>query len=1099
MAIRIVRNDAGNCINFFNSSNPTYWNSCLEGQINEDNPNNVDVINKVRTVEQGSVVYEFYNLPYTDFVDKDENAFENASECAQYITDNANVLTNQGTFVFSQTDTLDAQREDTNTTVLFSNGDIYAVNSLQAVAADNGTITIRTIRGNKDVYQNIRHYNVTVQDGAVVMQSLSAAVDRLNEVLSGSAVGSDGGSASSGGVTQSADGNWTIYGDRITFSGDVYNSTREVGNFDTSNGMYSDEVISQEGEYFQWVQNGGFNDAGSGFTIGLFDETTYDVAALDEDVAGNAVKNVLRLRVKNTPFVFSDPDSTYGKLLENGFGSDIENATTFRMGLDSENRAYLAYLDSNSVPVNIARTETALADGTELRLNVIMPLQNELDGIGAFTVNTLDPAPALTWHYIESPDGVFHYPLFTSAEQANYVDEAYGTASTGNGSSHQEVFVDEQPTSQIWFMPDTYAFEDESSAPAALTGVVWNEITTGPDSDYVPAAFPDTTLTVDENASINYQIKPAGDSAAYNVSGIPTGLAFNSYGYLVGNAPEVADNNVNNPSDTFTITVTKANDYGSSVGTLTLVVNNLTQPATAITGFTWDNTSTTLVDADTMGEGSVVTIDETLESGKRFVMDEAWVETNVLPNLLADGDEFIIGVASSTADWTSVATSDFDFYMSWRRNASNQIISTLANSSTTDVLTINSLTDAFYDYGFEVNGTDVYIIACNVGDLNSEPSIADGGSFARSKTESSYSGTFPLTLTMATISAEAGLSTTGISEIDTPAAPTTLTNWTKALDFSGSSERAQQVASSTLSNAIYMGGLSTTVPAPANSSNTTAYSTGRPFATAIVFSIDGNSSNQHIWNLGEGAGSTDDNIFLRLDANRRLWFGWGRSGALNEMIIRPANAAPNWTATVGNWYGIYIAHNGTRLGGSAATGAALADCFDIRIMSSSNNWGTVGNSDTNISVQGNWTSGSTGGRMDRQFAGDFTIGGRGSNRNFHGKVASMVITSLKLNTAMPNTAEIEMMITDPMQWLQDYKVGNTYRNSANNNQSNTFTIGNSTSGWATQVWLMGDGTNDSYSNMIRNQVQVNDQNYTKLDMISMQSNDIQTVSVTGLS
>ena len=184
MAIRIVRNDAGNCINFFNSSNPTYWNSCLEGQINEDNPNNVDVINKVRTVEQGSVVYEFYNLPYTDFVDKDENAFENASECAQYITDNANVLTNQGTFVFSQTDTLDAQREDTNTTVLFSNGDIYAVNSLQAVAADNGTITIRTIRGNKDVYQNIRHYNVTVENGAVVMQSLSAAVDRLLDLHS---------------------------------------------------------------------------------------------------------------------------------------------------------------------------------------------------------------------------------------------------------------------------------------------------------------------------------------------------------------------------------------------------------------------------------------------------------------------------------------------------------------------------------------------------------------------------------------------------------------------------------------------------------------------------------------------------------------------------------------------------------------------------------------------------------------------------------------------------------------------------------------------------------------------------------------------------
>jgi hypothetical protein len=45
---------------------------------------------------------------------------------------------------------------------------------------------------------------------------------------------------------------------------------------------------------------------------------------------------------------------------------------------------------------------------------------------------------------------------------------------------------------------------------------------------------------------------------------------------------------------------------------------------------------------------------------------------------------------------------------------------------------------------------------------------------------------------------------------------------------------------------------------------------------------------------------------------------------------------------------------------------------------------------------------------------------------------------------------------------------------------------------------MGDGTSDSYSNMIRNQVQPSDQNYTKLNLISMVSNDIETVSIPGL-
>ena len=46
---------------------------------------------------------------------------------------------------------------------------------------------------------------------------------------------------------------------------------------------------------------------------------------------------------------------------------------------------------------------------------------------------------------------------------------------------------------------------------------------------------------------------------------------------------------------------------------------------------------------------------------------------------------------------------------------------------------------------------------------------------------------------------------------------------------------------------------------------------------------------------------------------------------------------------------------------------------------------------------------------------------------------------------------------------------------------------------------MGDGENDSYSNMIRNYIQPLDQNYTKLNMVSMVSNDIQNVNINGLT
>ena len=113
----------------------------------------------------------------------------------------------------------------------------------------------------------------------------------------------------------------------------------------------------------------------------------------------------------------------------------------------------------------------------------------------------------------------------------------------------------------------------------------------------------------------------------------------------------------------------------------------------------------------------------------------------------------------------------------------------------------------------------------------------------------------------------------------------------------------------------------------------------------------------------------------------------------------------------------------------------------------------------------------------------------------------MVVTTLRLNQPMPTNAEIELMITDPVKWLSDYKHGNSFRVAYAQNEQ-TFVNGatyQSNSVTATQVWLMGDGTNDSYSNMIRNQVMSLDQNYTKLQLNSMVSNDIETVNINGLT
>ena len=49
------------------------------------------------------------------------------------------------------------------------------------------------------------------------------------------------------------------------------------------------------------------------------------------------------------------------------------------------------------------------------------------------------------------------------------------------------------------------------------------------------------------------------------------------------------------------------------------------------------------------------------------------------------------------------------------------------------------------------------------------------------------------------------------------------------------------------------------------------------------------------------------------------------------------------------------------------------------------------------------------------------------------------------------------------------------------------------------LWLMGDSNNDSYSNGVRNDLYSIDQNWTKMQLNSMVSNDIETVSINGLS
>jgi len=341
-----------------------------------------------------------------------------------------------------------------------------------------------------------------------------------------------------------------------------------------------------------------------------------------------------------------------------------------------------------------------------------------------------------------------------------------------------------------------------------------------------------------------------------------------------------------------------------------------------------------------------------------------------------------------------------------------------------------------------------------------------------------------------------GSSTGSMTVTATDVAPvqSNSTLWNKALDFSGSNEHLKVVNNHNSVMAIRMKSIGSTTSAPSTSGYTSNDYYALPWATSIVFKSDNNNSNQHIWNSGEGSNSVNDNIYLRQSSDNKLWFGWGRGSGNNEVRI-----SDNLSSS--KWYGVYIAHNGTRY--SNPTTAQLVDSFDIRLMSTDDSFVSVGSEVSNTT---NWNYGTPNGyRMDIAVTGDFTIGGRGNNRNFHGKVASFVCTTLKSNVAMPTDAEIKLMITDPIKWLADYKSGVSYRatggtgGSTNGLFPSTFPTASASAYRSTQVWLMGDGSSDSYSNGVRNEISNTEQNNTKLQLNSMVSNDIQTVNINGLT
>ena len=132
MPIQIIRNVDGNCIEFRGSSNPVALNNVVSGEVDATFTDTINVINTTATAA-GQNVYEFFQIPYTEFRDEDNQSFDSAQECADYITLKGNVP-------FSREVNLDLQGYYARLTNFYFAGGL-ATETVVASAATNSWIT----------------------------------------------------------------------------------------------------------------------------------------------------------------------------------------------------------------------------------------------------------------------------------------------------------------------------------------------------------------------------------------------------------------------------------------------------------------------------------------------------------------------------------------------------------------------------------------------------------------------------------------------------------------------------------------------------------------------------------------------------------------------------------------------------------------------------------------------------------------------------------------------------------------------------------------------------------------------------------------------
>ena len=564
---------------------------------------------------------------------------------------------------------------------------------------------------------------------------------------------------------------------------------------------------------------------------------------------------------------------------------------------------------------------------------------------------------------------------------------------------------------------------------------------------------------------------------------------------------------------------------------MTLAGSTYTETITGITkeGPSANQTGTNVMDQYDHGW---ISLDETLGAGERLILDNAFF-ADFLAEVGDTNNIFAIGLKGD--NWTNTkevnnatAASSGEFF-----KGNTYIVGVWSSGGTQVSMTL--ISNGVQGNSMLMNSTSLFGTACAFLEITSDGNNIRSG-FGRNSSTGNITAGDESTVTYSNWNAYKGetgeqgygisnldvvmsfwtynggdidgdeIDWTGLTEISipTPSSPSS-TNFNKAIDLSSGTNEYVYMNDSDSRWPLLKLPSGTFAAHSSNPLKTSDASGAEPFMTSCVFQPGatappvagtGGTRGGRIWGCGQGISIGHFNIMLEQHANNDIIFSWGKVGNYNGSVSEENNLRIIENADPNKWYGVYIAHRGHR--SSAPSAADLGAMFDIYVMSSDDSFAALG---SNVSTAAEW--GQSWNQIGKSITDSIALsstlhfgGVYHSNSAFSGKIASFVCHPLHGNADMPDAAEVKKSIVDPIGWANDL-VGTSQKNYVGS--GHTFAFSSYTAALSTQIYLFGDGANDSFSGGIRNQVHPGDTSYTDLSFVNMVANDIENVTINGLS